>query len=370
MNANIIGPTLSGYDGHNNVRYLTDVNGNVTDTYDYDAFGNLTAASGDTVNYYLFTGEQFDLDLGLYYLRARYHNPDTGRFWNMDSYEGDNSDPASLHKYTYCGNNPANAHDPSGHDFTLGESMTVLGLSVNVRFMVGTLAGFYVGGAYGALNAYMHGGDMSQVAQGFAVGGLSGALFGGLLGPVPPAFWTSALGRTFLATMSITSLSSAAVNYEEGQNLMAAIDVVSAVAPWLLTSGQVGLLLDRFYGNLGSKWSLIDTLQANGVKLTRGAVIDIAQLDDERIVFLEKGNANKGFEHILKDHLAEFETQGISERQLPSFLMKALKTGKVIDTQGRSRSIYEFQYGGQTYRVAIELGSNGFIVSANPRPRP
>ena len=39
-----------GYDGHNNVRYLTDLNGNVTDTYDYDAFGNLTGASGDTAN--------------------------------------------------------------------------------------------------------------------------------------------------------------------------------------------------------------------------------------------------------------------------------------------------------------------------------
>jgi hypothetical protein len=52
----------------------------------------------------------------LYYLRARYHNPDTGRFWSTDNYEGDNSDPASLHKYTYSQNNPVNGCDPSGHD--------------------------------------------------------------------------------------------------------------------------------------------------------------------------------------------------------------------------------------------------------------
>lgn len=45
--------------------YLTDGNGDVTDTYDYDAGGNLTAASGDTVNYSPFTGEQLGVDLGL-----------------------------------------------------------------------------------------------------------------------------------------------------------------------------------------------------------------------------------------------------------------------------------------------------------------
>jgi YD repeat-containing protein len=56
-----------GFDGHNNVRYLTDLNGNITDTYDYDAFGNVIAATGNTPNLYLFTGEQYDLDLGLYY---------------------------------------------------------------------------------------------------------------------------------------------------------------------------------------------------------------------------------------------------------------------------------------------------------------
>lgn len=104
-----------GYDGHGSVRYLTDINGNVTDTYDYDAFGNLIAATGDTPNNYRYSGEQLDPDLNLYYLRARYHSPTTGRFWTMDSFEGFGEDPASLHKYTYCGNNPENYIDPSGH---------------------------------------------------------------------------------------------------------------------------------------------------------------------------------------------------------------------------------------------------------------
>ena len=47
-----------GTDGHGNVRYLTDPAGHLTDTYDYDAFGNLIAQSGPTPNAYLYCGEQ------------------------------------------------------------------------------------------------------------------------------------------------------------------------------------------------------------------------------------------------------------------------------------------------------------------------
>jgi YD repeat-containing protein len=72
------------YDGHGSVRALTDATGGVTDTYDYDAYGNLIhstfTGSAPTPNNYLFAGEQFDPDLNLYYNRARYLNVSTGRF--------------------------------------------------------------------------------------------------------------------------------------------------------------------------------------------------------------------------------------------------------------------------------------------------
>jgi RHS repeat-associated protein len=103
-----------GYDGQGSVRYLTDSDGNVTDTYDYDAFGNLISKTGSTDNNYLYTGEQWDNDLEMYFLRARYMDTDSGRFWGMDSWEGSNESPLSLHKYTYCENNPANHTDYSG----------------------------------------------------------------------------------------------------------------------------------------------------------------------------------------------------------------------------------------------------------------
>ena len=63
----------------------------------------------------MFAGEQYDPALGLYYNRARYLNASTGRFWSMDSYEGNSNDPVSLHKYLYSHDNPANRSDPSGN---------------------------------------------------------------------------------------------------------------------------------------------------------------------------------------------------------------------------------------------------------------
>ncbi|MHC4639228.1 MAG: putative toxin, partial [Planctomycetota bacterium] len=60
-----------------------------------------------------------------YYLRARYYNQSNGRFNRVDPYTGNNSDPQSLHKYTYCHNNPINGIDPSGQSF-LGTTLNVL----------------------------------------------------------------------------------------------------------------------------------------------------------------------------------------------------------------------------------------------------
>ena len=77
-------PSFYGYDGGGNVRQLTSMAGAVTDSYEYDAYGNEFTVSGSTPNEFLYRGEQYDSDLGLYYLRARYYNPITGRFMSRD----------------------------------------------------------------------------------------------------------------------------------------------------------------------------------------------------------------------------------------------------------------------------------------------
>jgi RHS repeat-associated protein len=102
------------YDGAGSVRQLTNSAGVVTDEYEYDAYGNSFTKQGTTPNNYLYRGEQFDSDLGLYYLRARYYNPATDRFMSRDPEDGDEYSPASLHKYLYANGDPVNLADPTG----------------------------------------------------------------------------------------------------------------------------------------------------------------------------------------------------------------------------------------------------------------
>ena len=86
----------------------------ITDTYDYDAFGNEVHSTGSTPNNFLYRGEQWDSDLGLYYLRARYYNTMTDRFVSRDPEDGIVTDPRTLHKYTYAGGDPIDRIDPTG----------------------------------------------------------------------------------------------------------------------------------------------------------------------------------------------------------------------------------------------------------------
>ena len=103
------------YDGLGSTRQLTDENQNITDSYFYDAFGNLLNQTGTTENNYLYTGEQYDPNMGFYYLRARYMNPEIGRFTSMDTFSGFAATPVTLNKYIYANASPINTIDPSGN---------------------------------------------------------------------------------------------------------------------------------------------------------------------------------------------------------------------------------------------------------------
>jgi RHS repeat-associated protein len=107
-------PSFYEYDGGGTVRQLTNAAGSVTDTYDYDAYGNVVNTTGSTSNEFLYRGEQLDSDLSLYYLRARYYNPLTGKFLSQDPYPGEIFRPASLHRYRFANGNPVNRLDPRG----------------------------------------------------------------------------------------------------------------------------------------------------------------------------------------------------------------------------------------------------------------
>ncbi|MBI5275971.1 MAG: hypothetical protein HY854_05870 [Burkholderiales bacterium] len=101
--------------------------GDVVEQIDVDAFGNLDQATGLKQSH-LYTGEYWDQDAQLLYLRARWYDPRTGRFISADPYEGGQTDPRSLNRYAYAHSDPVHNTDPSGQ-YSLGE----LNTSANIQ---------------------------------------------------------------------------------------------------------------------------------------------------------------------------------------------------------------------------------------------
>lgn len=87
-------------------RALTNANGSVVESINYDSFGN--GASNRTR--YGYTGREWDADTGLYYYRARWYDPQVGRFISEDpsGFEG------GINPYAYVGNSPLQFVDPGG----------------------------------------------------------------------------------------------------------------------------------------------------------------------------------------------------------------------------------------------------------------
>jgi RHS repeat-associated protein len=98
---------------------ISDKNGNVVRQFKYDPYGQIKAYDENDIfiedafqwqNYFLFTGREYDPETGLYYYRARYYNPNIGRFMSRDPL----GYADGLNLYTYVQNNPVNLKDPLG----------------------------------------------------------------------------------------------------------------------------------------------------------------------------------------------------------------------------------------------------------------
>ena len=101
------------HDGLGSVRQLTTASGDIAETYAYDPFG-VPLRGGTAYNPFRFTGEAWDAEVELLYLRARYYQPETGRFLTRDAWEGNLHRPGTLNRYVYVTNDPVDYTDPSG----------------------------------------------------------------------------------------------------------------------------------------------------------------------------------------------------------------------------------------------------------------
>jgi RHS repeat-associated protein len=116
---------------------IYDSNGAKVVEYAYDAWGNCTV-KGTTSNYNLaydnpirYRGYYYDEDTKLYYLNARYYSPEWRRFISPDdTYYLDPESVNGLNLYCYCGNDPINFVDPSGHfwDYVLDAVFIAIGI--------------------------------------------------------------------------------------------------------------------------------------------------------------------------------------------------------------------------------------------------
>jgi RHS repeat-associated protein len=112
-------------DQQGTTRDIVNSTGQLLDHIDYDSFGNVLAetnpAQGDR---FKFTGREYDATSGLYYYRARYYDPQQGRFISQDPI-GFGGGDANL--YRYVNNSPNNASDPFGMSSIVDYTLNVTG---------------------------------------------------------------------------------------------------------------------------------------------------------------------------------------------------------------------------------------------------
>ena len=162
--------------------------------------------TGTTENNYLYTGEQYDANVGLYYLRARYYDQSVGRFGTTDPWHGNIFEPVTLHKYLYANANPVMFVDPSGYaSFTLSNVMTTIRIASNL-YDIGFYSINIVTGNYG-------------VVVGKAAEDAGATVLFGFYGKA--AKWSGKLLRKFIGLYKKVDLSQLKLGLNHSSNVLA-----------------------------------------------------------------------------------------------------------------------------------------------------
>jgi RHS repeat-associated protein len=101
------------------VHAVADETGSIVESYRFDAWGRVLGvyngagtpiAESAIGNKILWQGREYSWKTGLYFFRARWYDPITGRWLSNDPI----GIAGGLNQYVFCSNNPVNFRDPSG----------------------------------------------------------------------------------------------------------------------------------------------------------------------------------------------------------------------------------------------------------------
>ena len=210
-------------DGRGTERQETDGGRNVTATLATDASGMTVASSGSSGSAYGFqggSGYRSDGDgpagfTAFQKVGARYYDPLFGRFITRDT-------DLSQKPYAYCGGDPVNNTDPTGHDVNDDIKMKLLEQEVAAAFneaMAALAASFAATSSTSSVLDNISA-DPSAGTLGASFGSINGGI-GGLNGVGSPSGTVGGTATVGSATVTggVTATSGAGLSYNAGANV-------------------------------------------------------------------------------------------------------------------------------------------------------
>ena len=411
------------YDARGSVSGITNEEGQVYQSYRYSVTGEITFGAPQYENEYTYNGESYNPNIESQYLRARYYCVVTATFLTEDSYLGSLTEPLTLNRYNYCVSSYLNYTDPSGNSTendvdrilreypilsnqkseqaiavesfvngVLGSAAKVIIDKPTAAYMPGMAMEELYGGQYRfnerAYNNYVNLTEtlieaLSKDATNktaYYAGRCTGDVVITAVGGVEFVYGliTTISGGSGSAAALATGIGIAAEPVTiavTAEGVVTVVDGVNTIHYGITAfkkdadKGKEAKEADSKAAESGLNSNLLDELANSGVKYNPEDIVAITKTADGKLVWLENGTDTAGLNHIITEHADDFLNKGITQEQIPDYVMNALENGKIVGYQGRGtgRPIYEFTYNGEIHKVAITVGNNGFIVGANPK---
>jgi RHS repeat-associated protein len=271
---------------------------NLAAKYEYDAWGNhtVTEYSEDNIgalNPIRYRGYYYDRETGLYYLKSRYYDPETGRFINADDPSVLDLTSGELNRYNlyaYCYNNPVMMTDSDGNisdgwRIAIGV-LAILGAIAISLVTAGTAAPVLIGLAIGSVigGGFEIGKQLVTTGEVSNWGAVGWATFGGAVAgavsaiPIPGLSSLGAFGKaasyglTFVVGGSASVLggivSGTVSDFKSGLVAFAIGGVANVIARGI--SEKIASLKASKIYNQGNKAKSLDVQKLQSHKLNMG----------------------------------------------------------------------------------------------------